>query len=78
MKKPYKFRFLYINQYLTKAKNNRQLTSTGKLNYSSDKWNSDFDFYIKAEFNLNYDNQTVTEGNFADYVFSSGFGWELK
>ncbi|MBT8300382.1 MAG: DUF481 domain-containing protein [Maribacter sp.] len=42
------------------------------------KYDLPFDFYIKAEFTLNYDNQPAVEGNFADYVFSSGFGWELK
>lgn len=42
------------------------------------KYDLPFDFYIKAELSLNYDNQPAIEGNFADYVFSSGFGWELK
>ncbi len=42
------------------------------------KYDLPFDFYIKAEFTLNCDNQPVIEGNLADYVFSSGFEWELK
>lgn len=42
------------------------------------KYDLPFDFYIKAEFTLNYDNQPAVEGNFSDYVLSSGFGWELK
>jgi hypothetical protein len=42
------------------------------------KYDLPYDFYIKAEFTLNYDNQPAIAGNFADYVFSSGFGWELK
>ena len=41
------------------------------------KYDLPFDFYIKAEFTLNYDNQPAIEGNFTVYVFSSGFGWEL-
>lgn len=41
------------------------------------KYDLPLDFYIKAEFTLNYDNQPAIEGNFTDYVFSSGFGWEL-
>jgi hypothetical protein len=42
------------------------------------KYDLPYDFYIKAEFTLNYDNQPAVVGSFTDYVFSSGFGWELK
>ena len=42
------------------------------------KYDLPLDFYIKAEFTLNYDNQPAIEGNYSDYVFSSGIGWELK
>ncbi len=41
------------------------------------KYDLPLDFYIKAELNLNYDNQSVVEGNNTDYLFSSGIGWEL-
>ncbi len=41
------------------------------------KYDLPLDFYIKAELNLNYDNQSVVEGNNSDYLFSSGIGWEL-
>ncbi len=42
------------------------------------KYDLPLDFYIKAELTLNYDNQPAIQGNYTDYVFSSGFGWELK
>lgn len=42
------------------------------------KYDLPFDFYIKADFTSNYDNQPAVEGNNFDYVFSSGIGWELK
>jgi Protein of unknown function, DUF481 len=42
------------------------------------KYDLPFDIYIKADFTLNYDNQPAIEGNFTDYVFSTGIGWELK
>ncbi len=41
------------------------------------KYDLPLDFYIKAEFTLNYDNQPAIQGNFTDYIFFSGFGWEL-
>ncbi len=42
------------------------------------KYDLPLDFYIKAEFTLNYDNQPAVAGSYSDYVFSSGIGWELK
>jgi hypothetical protein len=42
------------------------------------KYDLPFDFYIKGDFQLNYDNQPAFEGNNVDYVLSTGFGWELK
>lgn len=42
------------------------------------KYDLPFDFYIKSELSVNYDNQPVINGIKTDYVFSSGFGWELK
>lgn len=42
------------------------------------KYDLPFDFYIKSELSINYDNQPVLGGIKTDYVFSSGFGWELK
>jgi hypothetical protein len=42
------------------------------------KYDLPFDFYIKSELSINYDNQPANIGVRTDYVFSSGFGWELK
>jgi hypothetical protein len=35
------------------------------------------DFYVKLGFTLNYDNQPAIIGNDIDYIFTSGFGWEI-
>lgn len=52
----------------------------------SGRWRSDFkfnvqydlplDFYIKAGFTLNYDNQPADGSPRADYVLHTGFGWK--
>jgi hypothetical protein len=42
------------------------------------KYDLPFDFYIKASFSANYDNQPSLNTMELDYVFSTGFGWELK
>lgn len=54
----------------------------------SGRWRSDFrfdakyddflieDFYIRAGFTVNYDNQPAQPGREVDYVFTTGFGWE--
>lgn len=36
------------------------------------------DFYIKAGFSLNYDNQPAVDGNEVDYNFTSGVGWKFN
>lgn len=53
------------------------------------RWRADFrfdakyddflidDFYIRAGFTLNYDNQPAAVGKEVDYIFTTGFGWEL-
>lgn len=41
------------------------------------KYDLPLDFYVKGTLNLNYDNQPAVKGNDLDYVFSTGFGWEL-
>ncbi|MBS2210256.1 DUF481 domain-containing protein [Carboxylicivirga mesophila] len=53
----------------------------------SGRWRSDFnfdikydlpkDFYIKLGITLNYDNRPVEGASESDYVFATGFGWEL-
>jgi len=42
------------------------------------KYDLPWDFYIKTDFNINYDNQPAAIGNEFDYILNSGFGWELK
>lgn len=42
------------------------------------KYDLPLDFYIKASVNANYDNQPAQNSTKMDYVFSTGFGWELK
>ena len=57
------------------------LSESGRFrtDYSLDlKYDLPWDFYIKFDFTLNYDNQPAVEGNDFDYIFNSGFGWELK
>ncbi|MDN3204312.1 DUF481 domain-containing protein [Psychroserpens sp. XS_ASV72] len=34
------------------------------------------DFYIRAGYNLNYDNRPAEAGKALDYIFTTGFGWE--
>ncbi len=50
-----------------------------RLDYNLDlKYDLPWDFYIKMTFAVNYDNQPAIDGNDFDYIFNSGFGWELK
>ena len=41
------------------------------------KYDLPWDFYIKTEFTLNYDNQPVVSGAQLDYIFTSGFGYKF-
>lgn len=41
------------------------------------KYDLPFDFYIKTGITLNYDNQPTTGASSSDYIFQTGFGWEL-
>lgn len=57
------------------------LSESGRFRSDYDiavKYDLPWDFYIKFDFTLNYDNQPAVEGNDFDYIFNSGFGWELK
>ena len=66
---------------LTKVAGYPSLSEKGRfrLDYNlTFKYDLPFDFYIKADFTLNYDNQAAIEGSDSDYVFSTGIGWELK
>lgn len=41
------------------------------------KYDLPWDFYIKTEFTLNYDNQPAVSGTELDYIFTSGFGYKF-
>jgi hypothetical protein len=41
------------------------------------KYDLPWDFYIKTEFTLNYDNQPAVSGTQLDYIFTSGFGYKF-
>ncbi|MDX5584921.1 MAG: DUF481 domain-containing protein [Aureibaculum sp.] len=41
------------------------------------KYDLPWDFYIKTEFTLNYDNQPAVTGTELDYIVTSGFGYKL-
>lgn len=57
------------------------LTESGRIRADYDitlKYDLPWDFYIKAGFTFNYDNQPAISGNQFDYIFTSGFGWEFN
>ena len=73
------FNFEKLN-FTTKVMGFPSLSEKGRFRLDYNfvlKYDLPYDFYVKAEFTLNYDNQPAIAGNFTDYVFSSGFGWEL-
>lgn len=41
------------------------------------KYDLPYDFYLKAELQINYDNQPVPGGSDLDYVLNTGVGWEF-
>ncbi len=41
------------------------------------KYDLPLDFYVKMEFDFNYDNQPAVMGKETDYIFSTGFGWDF-
>ena len=64
---------------LTKAVAYPSITESGRwrVDFVFDtKYDLPLDFYIKLGFTLNYDNQPVEGATDADYVFSTGLGWE--
>ena len=57
------------------------LSQGGRLRTDYDltlKYDLPLDFYIKAGFTFNYDNQPAVSGNQFDYIITSGFGWEFN
>lgn len=41
------------------------------------KYDLPYDFYVKVEFQFNYDNQVVEGGSAFDYILNTGFGWSF-
>ncbi len=57
------------------------LSEQGRLRTDYDftvKYDLPLDFYIKAGFTFNYDNQPAVTGNQFDYIITSGIGWEFN
>jgi len=42
------------------------------------KYDLPYDFYVKAEFQFNYDNQVAVGGSPFDYILNTGFGWSFN
>ena len=56
------------------------LSEKGRIRSDYDitiKYDLPWDFYIKTEFTLNYDNQPAVSGTELDYIFTSGFGYKF-
>ncbi|WP_289053208.1 DUF481 domain-containing protein [Carboxylicivirga marina] len=56
------------------------ITERGRWRYDFSfdvKYDLPKDFYVRMALTLNYDNQPVEGTSKSDYVFSTGFGWEL-
>ena len=56
------------------------LSEKGRIRTDYDitiKYDLPWDFYIKAAFTLNYDNQPAVSGAQLDYIFTSGFGYKF-
>ncbi|MGL6266679.1 MAG: DUF481 domain-containing protein [Chitinophagaceae bacterium] len=59
----------------------RSITKTGR--WRSDlkvdaKYDLPWDFYLKSNFTVNYDNKSAVPGNYFDYIFAFSFGWEFN
>ena len=73
------FNFSNINVF-TSATGYPSLSEKGRfrLDYKlTFKYDLPYDFYIKTDFTLNYDNQPPNNASSSDYVLSTGFGWSL-
>jgi hypothetical protein len=65
---------------LTKAVAYPSFTESGRWRADfvfDTKYDLPYDFYIKIGFTINYDSQPVEGATDADYVLSTGIGWEL-
>jgi len=59
----------------------RSITKSGR--WRSDlkvdaKYDLPWDFYIRSNFTVNYDNRSAIPGNYFDYIFALSFGWEFN
>ncbi len=73
------FNFSDLSVY-TKVAGYPSLSEKGRfrLDYNLNfKYDLPYDFYIKLDFTLNYDNQPSGNASGTDYVLTSGVGWEL-
>lgn len=50
-----------------------------RIDYNLDiKWDLPLDFYIKTNFQFNYDNRAALSGSNFDYIWTSGIGWSFN
>ncbi len=50
-----------------------------RIDYNLDiKWDLPLDFYIKTNFQVNYDNRPAAAGSDLDYIWTTGVGWEFN
>ena len=57
------------------------LSEQGRIRTDYDisvKYDLPYDFYIKLGFSFNFDNQPVLDGSDLDFLFTTGFGWEIN
>jgi hypothetical protein len=74
------FNFKKINLYAS-VTSSPSLSEKGRFRTDANfrfKYDLPFDFYFKTELQINFDNQPAAGAVKTDYVFSTGFGWELK
>lgn len=74
------FNFKDIDLYIS-AVGYPSLSESGRFRTDANvrfKYDLPFDFYFKTELQVNFDNQPAAGAVKTDYVFSTGFGWEIK
>jgi hypothetical protein len=74
------FNFKDIDLYIS-AVGYPSLSESGRFRTDANfrfKYDLPFDFYFKTELQVNFDNQPAIGAVKTDYVFSTGFGWEIK
>jgi len=59
----------------------RSLSQQGRwrIDFNLDlKWDLPYDFYIKTNFQFNYDNRAAASGSDFDYIWTTGVGWSFN